>query len=214
MADRSIPALVRKAPGYVRKAVRRWAVRRWRARYFRRRPDHRALARREAAERVRHGSVVLFLCWGNVCRSPLAARYLRAELADRGVEDVTVRSAGLGRHEGRPSPSSAVSAADRLGVDLSDHRSDRVGERVVEESDVIFVMDYTDYHSLVTRYPDAADRTFFLRPLADGEATIPDPHGTGPARFEEVYATIADALDAVLETLQERDACGPRSGER
>lgn len=208
MQDRSLSTLLRKAPGHAVKVVRRWLVRRWYARYFRRRPVHSALERREAAERVANASSVLFLCWGNVCRSPLAERYLRAALGDRDVEDVTVRSAGLGKYEGRSSPSDAVSVADRYDVDLSDHRSERVDERLVEDSDVIFVMDYNNYHSCVTRYPEAADRTFFLRPFADGEVAISDPHGSDAGQFHEVYGTIVEAVDAVLDAVPERGSNG------
>lgn len=197
MAGPDLPplALLLKAPAYLLKRARRALVR-WRlARRFRRRPDHPALDRREALARARDADAVLFLCWGNVCRSPFAERLFRSRLADRGVDDVSVRSAGTGRATGRSSPPNAVRVARRHGVDLRDHASARLDGAAVRDSDAIFVMAYNDYHDLAAAHPGATDRTFFLGPVAGAGPAIDDPYSSGVERFEAVYATIAAAVD-------------------
>lgn len=138
---------------------------------------------------------MLFLCWGNVCRSPFAERRLRSRLADHGEDGVTVRSAGTGRTSGRSSPPGAVRAARRYGVDLRDHESGRLDDAAIRAADAVFVMDYADYHDLATAYPRAADRTYFLGPVAGAGPTISDPHTAGGEGFGVVYATIATAVD-------------------
>lgn len=201
--------LLTRAPGYVHKRVRRWLAARRTAREFARRPDHPATDRERAVATLAGAERVLFLCWGNVCRSPMAARYCESRLVDRGVEGVTVASAGLGDREGRPSPPDAVAAAAEYGVDLRDHRSRRLTPDLVEASDAVFVMDFNDFHDVRTRHPDALDETFFLRTFADDGPTIPDPHGEGPGAFERSYATIASAVEGVVEVLDDGPSGAP-----
>ncbi len=192
------PALSRlvRAPGAARKQVRRVLATSYYRRYFTRHPDHPALDERRAISALRDADRLLFCCWGNICRSPMAERYLRT--VDGG--DITVESAGLGERAGRPSPPEAVDAATRYGVDLSDHRSVTTTERVVAESDVVFLMDFHNYHLLRTKH-GGADNVFFLSVFARGDDNagpeIPDPAGKSVDTFDRIYATITDAVDAV-----------------
>lgn len=198
--DRSLTTAIERAPGFVAKKTKRWLVRSYYARYFENDPDHRALSEAAAKRAVADAERILFLCWGNICRSPMAERYLRARLDDRDVEGVTLCSAGWGEYEGRPSPPDAVESADGHGVDLGDHRSRRLTSDLVGAVDVAFVMDYNDFHALTSRYPEIADDAYFLRTmLGDASETprIPDPHGRGPERFERTYETIARSLDEI-----------------
>ena len=203
--DRSLTTTIARAPGFVAKKTRRWVVRQYYARYFDRHPDHRALSESAAKAAAADAGTVLFLCWGNICRSPMAERYLRANLAERGVEGVTICSAGWGEYADRPSPPDAVDSAEAHGVDLADHRATLLSTDLVEAVDVAYVMDYNDFHSLTSRYPSVAGDTYFLRALlgdAPEQPRIPDPHGRGPERFEAAYATIAAAADELVAALE------------
>lgn len=203
MSDDSVLGTLRKAPGFVAKTVERLVVTRRLDRRIRDDPDHPATNREAAFDAIQDADRILFLCWGNVCRSPLAARYLRSRLEGVGVDGVTVESAGVGEREGRPSPETAVAAAADHGVDLTDHRSERVSADQVGGSDAIFVMDHYNYYLLVTRYPSAADRTFFLGAVTGDRdpVTISDPYGEDRASFEDVYGTIVAAIDRLVESL-------------
>lgn len=210
--ERSRTELARKAPGYGLKMARRWLARQYRRLYFRRRPDHPALDREAATRRLRSAESILFLCWGNICRSPLAERYLRTLLDERDV-NVTVRSAGLGTREGRPSPSTAVAAADDCGVDLDDHVSQCATASLVDECDVVLVMDLNNYHSVATQFPEAVEKVFFLGVFATEErdpthrdALVPDPNGSDRETFDDVYGTVASAVEEIAAILAERDA--------
>lgn len=213
--DDSLPATLAKAPGFVRKQVRRVLATRYLAYYFRRRPAHPALSERRALAAVRDADRILFLCWGNVCRSPMAARYLEAALEGTPGADVTVRSAGLGEREGRPSPPTAVEVAARFGVDLSGHRSVRAEEALVAESDAVFVMDRHNYHLLRSDVGAPEGEVFFLSTLApegDEPVDIPDPHGGDAAEFERVYARIAAAVDRIAAAVARTERT-PRATE-
>lgn len=204
--DYTLRTALAKAPGYLVKTVDRRIAEVRLARYFRRHPDHRAVSEADAADAVRGADRLLFLCWGNICRSPLAERYCRSRLAEEPSPDVSVSSSGLGQYEGRESPEDAVASARRFDVDLADHRSSRLSPDRVEAADAVLVMDAYNFHLLSKRYPDAVDRTFFLRVFADDAGDppfIPDPHGRGRERFDEVYATVVDAVDGMVEVLRE-----------
>jgi len=198
MPEYSTVERLRRAPGYGLKLARRWVARRyWQ---FRLPPDHHALNGGAALAAATDAESVTFLCWGNVCRSPFAERYLAAELVERGRDGVTVASAGLGSRSDRPSPPGAVAAAAEHGVDLSDHRSSCPPDRLAD-SDLVFVMDYNNYGSVATRFADAGP-VFFLGALAPGNtAAVPDPYGEDEAAFETVYGTIAAAVDRLADAL-------------
>ena len=86
----------------------------------------------------------------------MTERYLRHRLARTDHEGVTVRSAGFVEQNGRRSPDSAIAVAREHGVDLSGHRAQRVTRKMIEESDVIFVMDMWNYHDVKREFGDAA----------------------------------------------------------
>ena len=197
----SFVELVEKAPRYAVDTVKRWAVHRYWSVYFRIHPDHEAVDRDRAIGKIREADSVLFLCLGNICRSPMAERYLERRLTERGWDSIDVRSAGLGEIEGRTSPNTAIEAASTHAIDLSDHVSTLASSASIEESDIVFVMDYNNYHSVKTRFPNATDDVFFLGPLSGqgGDIVIPDPYGSGSERFTETYDVIADAIDTLVD---------------
>ena len=171
--------------------------------YFGSHPAHPAQSRDAAVTMVRAADSVLVLCWGNVCRSPLAERYLEARCQNQKL-DLTVDSAGLGETEGRESPRLAIEIAADYGVDLSNHRSIRTQPADVSAADVVFVMDYNNYYSLTTRHVGARHKTFFLGALDDDPSSqIVDPFGSDRAGFEETYDRIATAIDGLVDELSD-----------
>ena len=153
-------------------------------------------ARRRNALRARAqaalagGQRVLFVCHGNIARSPFAAAV--AERAARDGQEV--RSAGMVK-PGRRSPADALAAAAAWDVDLDTHRSVVVSEELVRSSDAIFVFDYRNYSQLVRRFPEARDRIHPFGALErDGSLFVPDPWGRGAAVYEATYRRIATAL--------------------
>lgn len=134
---------------------------------------------------------VLFVCRGNLCRSPFAERYARRVLP----ASLEVRSAGTRAQDGAPSPSEAVAVAAAFGVDLRGHRAVRLSEPLLAEADVVFVFEVTDLQRIRLQYPEHAPKVFFLGLLNGGDPVIQDPYGGAEDRYRAVYGAIALALD-------------------
>lgn len=170
--------------------------------------DRRPLAPDDALRGLADDARVLFVCLGNICRSPMAERYAARRVAAAGA-DVDVASAGFVEREGRSSPDAAVEVAAEFGVDLSAHRSTHVTRGLLAESDLVFVMDADNYRRLRSRFPDAVDRAYFLGAVGDHASEgwarllrtgfeIPDPVDGDHETFRAVYGDVADAVDRVL----------------
>src|SRR5947209_15015995 len=122
---------------------------------------------------------VLFICTGNVCRSPMAEGLFRQAVEGRG--DYRVVSAGLGAMEGQPPSPYAVQAVRELGIDISGQRSRMLTPDLVHQADYIFGMTHSHIDTVTLLYPAAAEKTFLLREfdetLDQFEKDISDPIG-------------------------------------
>lgn len=145
-------------------------------------------------------TMVVFVCTGNTCRSPMAEVMFRQMVAARfgckpsEVEDrgVLVQSAGLAAMAGgRPSPE-AVAYMAQNGLNLADHASQPLTEQLVVQADLLIAMTRSHQAAIVAQWPQAADRVKLL--CHDG-TDVSDPIG-GPA---EVYARCAEQIKAELE---------------
>lgn len=145
---------------------------------------------------------VLVLCYGNICRSPLAERYLQSVAAERGINNMSVTSAGLRTEAGRSSPDAAVRVGREFGVDLSEHRSKPVTEELLQWSDAVFIMDLLNYTLLRRDFGDRDEQTFFLGTFTDGEYEIVDPHGEDLDSYRTVYSEVANSIDEFVDTLE------------
>lgn len=155
---------------------------------------------------------VLFLCHGNICRSPLAERYARRRLRALDGGEYTVDSAGFVEREGRLSPDPAIEVAREVGVELSTHRSRCVTDDQLDESDVVVLMDVGNYYDLWRRRPGITDRSRFLKVFGDGgpeDYRIDDPDGSGTETFRRVYDEITRAVDGLVEALPRGDGDDP-----
>ena len=150
----------------------------------------RGLHRRRADASLRRARTVLFVCYGNICRSPFAAA-----VAERSLQpSVTVLSAGTAGQDGRPSPSVARAAATAFGVSLDSHRSRSVTPELVDGADAIFVFDEHNAGEMRRRFPQARQRLHLLGALTDGPLVIADPINGGDQAFHDAYARIVQAL--------------------
>ncbi len=136
---------------------------------------------------------VLFICTGNVCRSPMAEGLFRKAVEGRG--DYRVMSAGLGATEGQPPTGYAVQAVKELGIDISGQRSRMLSAELVDEADFIFGMTHSHIDTVMLLYPQAAEKTFLLREFDETldlfEKDISDPIGGS----YEVYLNCRDQIE-------------------
>jgi protein-tyrosine phosphatase len=139
---------------------------------------------------------VLFLCLGNICRSPFADVAARARLP--GVD---IASAGFLRHDGRPSPPHVVSTAEALGFDLSSTRARRVTADEVAAAGLIVCMDVTHLTLMAAEFPDAMGKTTLLGLFeTGGPAEMRDPYDLSPAATREVFEQMIKAIDAMARS--------------
>ena len=106
---------------------------------------------------------VLFVCTGNICRSPMAAGLFAAHALRHGLP-CTVRSAGL-LAEGEPAASGAIDVLAARGVDLARHRSTTMTPTMIDGADLVLTMERRHVRCVVARRPDAFSRTFTLPDL-------------------------------------------------
>jgi protein-tyrosine-phosphatase/predicted ATP-grasp superfamily ATP-dependent carboligase len=146
--------------------------------------------------RGRKAKKVLVLCYGNICRSPLAAA-----MAARRFPNTQITSAGFYPKTGRPSPDFVLAESDRLGFDLKGHRSQCVDAGMIDEADLILIMDIRNYGLLKKSFPGALNKTLFLGMLLpEPQLEIDDPYDD-PATMPETAAILQTAIDRMNWTI-------------
>jgi protein-tyrosine phosphatase len=154
---------------------------------------------------------VLFVCMGNICRSPTAEGVMRHILAAEGLEErVQVDSAGTGSwHVGEPADARAMAAAARRGIELTSVARQVQGEDF-DDFDLILAADELNRRELLKISGEDPERTAKIRllrefdPVArqDGDLEVPDPYYGGPEGFEEVLDLVDAACRGLLRELE------------
>ncbi len=168
----------------------------------------------QGAARVR----LLFVCLGNICRSPTAEGVMRTLVRDAGLQErIEVDSAGTGSwHVGEPPDARATRVARRRGIEL-EGAARQVWPRDFAEFDLLLAMDASNLRNLQRLAPDedARAKVRLLREFegragsqssAGGDLDVPDPYYGGPNGFEEVLDLVQAACAGLLERLQAEDA--------
>lgn len=149
---------------------------------------------------------VLFVCMGNICRSPTAEGVFRAILADSDLADrVEVDSAGtIGYHRGNPPDPRSQAAAIERGYDLSGLRARPVEDSDFHTFDLILAMDRANLEELRSRCPrPRRDRLrMFLEFGSSHEREVPDPYYGGEDGFGHVLDLVEDAARGLMRYLQ------------
>ena len=132
---------------------------------------------------------VLFVCTGNICRSPIAEGLFRRLLGNR--KDIAVVSAGVHAVSGQPPSLYAVEVCAEAGADISNLRSQPLTAALVDRATHIFAMTGAHLETIQTLFPQGAEKSFLLREFEEPGTTVwrdlPDPIGLG----REVYAQCA-----------------------
>lgn len=146
---------------------------------------------------------ILFVCKGNICRSPFAAGRAR-QLLERTGAGVISASAGINANSEAVVPDEACEAAAAFGLSLLDHRPVQVTRELVAMHDLTVVMEADHLRRLRAEYPEVRHRLLLL-PLVDPRPAgayerlnIPDPFGAPAETFQQCYARIDAALHQLL----------------
>src|ERR1700744_866791 len=142
---------------------------------------------------------ILFLCTGNVCRSPMAEGLFRHAVKGRG--DFRILSAGLGAMDGQAPTHHSVQAMREIGIDISHQRSRVLTAEMVRSADYIFGMTHSHVDTVTLLYPQMAEKAFLMREfdetLEPYEKDISDPIGNS----YDVYVECRDQIEQGVATL-------------
>ncbi|POF32661.1 low molecular weight protein-tyrosine-phosphatase [Roseibium marinum] len=143
---------------------------------------------------------VLFVCLGNICRSPLAEGVFRSLVGEAGLsERFTIDSAGTGAwHIGNPPDPRSIDIAAKYGIDLSAQRARQVVPADFTRFDTILAMDADNLSTLRSGTSSGTARIRLL--LGDPPMDVPDPYFGGPDGFEHVYRLVRSGCEQFLDT--------------
>jgi protein-tyrosine-phosphatase len=150
--------------------------------------------RRSALSALSNASSVLFVCKGNICRSPFAEYYARSRMPN-----IRVSSVGLLPASGRVSPKAAVQAALAHNIEMTQHRSRVLTDKDLSSADVIFVFDADLFRAVnqFARRQKMAAKVFYLGSLETQHSlVIKDPYGKNVQEFKATYDRIARLIDS------------------
>jgi len=152
---------------------------------------------------------VLFVCMGNICRSPTAQGAFRQLLEREGLQSVIgTDSAGThSYHRGEPPDLRAQDAARRRGIDLSDLRARRVEPEDFSRFEYVLAMDRENYRNLSEICPSGSEKRLrlfmdFAPHLRTRE--VPDPYYGGSTGFERVFDLVEEACEGLLADIRDR----------
>jgi protein-tyrosine-phosphatase len=149
---------------------------------------------------------ILFVCTGNICRSPLAEALLRDYAQKQGYgHRLAVSSAGTHAWDGNPATAEACAAGSKWGLDLTHHRAREVRRSLIDGSDIVLAMTRRHHDNLVRTFPQSKNKIYLalLFPHGfDGKPTantdIPDPIGESVEFYLDVLEMLKPALPVIL----------------
>jgi protein-tyrosine phosphatase len=146
----------------------------------------------------------VFVCFGNIMRSPMCEALMNRALTAVPDKQIKVTSAGLNAAPGRAAHPWAVAAARELGISLENHRAKLLTAEMVDQADVIFAMDCQNQVQLLSRYAHAKSKVFMLGAYAGEDCRpleIHDPYYAGEEGTRECYKIVNTCIQNLVGTL-------------
>ena len=149
-------------------------------------------------------SNILFVCIGNICRSPFAHGLFTKLMRQKGHKGFYADSAGLLALPGNSVTFLAQKVAVEHGVELTGHRAKRLSQKLVDWSELILVMEKSHKDELLADFPEATDKTFLIRRFArfgSRNRGIADPYGLQYDAYRFCYLDVEDAVLGLMDYL-------------
>ncbi len=146
---------------------------------------------------------ILVVCSANMCRSPMAEGVLRSRLKDAGLSHISVESASTLHFSGDPATREGVKACAKIGIDISEHRSQPLISKIAAEAGIILVMDGSHIEHINFHLPWAGEKTALIgefHPTHPG-TEIDDPVGMPLPYYENALEEIEQCVDGFIEWL-------------
>lgn len=157
---------------------------------------------------------ILVVCKGNICRSPLAEAYLKAQMKKNGLP-IEIYSAGLETSFGKPAHPLAQVVGTQGGLTLNQHATQPLHKEQVERADMILVMEWRQRNRIIKLYPQARPKVFLLRQFYDQSVReVADPYSGTLEDFQTCYSMIKAACDVLIMQMVPIDGSDRSEGKR
>ena len=140
--------------------------------------------------------VVLFICTGNICRSPMAVALLKAKMAEQGEPDrFIVASAGTWAVDNQPASENTRRVLEKRGVRLDTHRGRTVTRAMLDEAAVVLTMTRAHLDALQAEFPNVRAKTHLISELVGQFYDIADPYGGSMSEYEATARELERLID-------------------
>ncbi len=149
---------------------------------------------------------ILFVCAGNICRSPMAEWQLKALLWENPITGMQVGSAGLIALPGNSASFNAVRVARENSISLEEHKARLITTELIDNADLVLVMESHQGHELITDHPQASEKILLLRHFArygSRERGISDPYGRNLEAYRFCFEDIKECVESLYQWLVE-----------
>jgi len=155
-------------------------------------------------KKTREATLILFVCAGNICRSPLAQGYLRKRIKEEHIPGVRVESAGILGIEGKPASEGAAMIARSNDFHIEDHVSQSLTPDLIERSKLVIVMEDYQKDYVLQTYPESKNKIFLLQEfsrLAPSTLPVIDPYGRDPETYRLSFEQIREGVEGLIDHL-------------